>query len=304
MLLGLISNIITIIDATKQIYDATNEETGLPNNAFRQAGTRIPLVQDILQETLKYIEKNDLDEWDCETLVEVLNVCAGKANSMMQLFRIVIPNSGTSQTEQYRKSAQTRGVALMKRILEDMLVLASVDGISSITGSKVLNIKNAVAELSQVPPSITEQESSSTDIPEESTIPITQIQGRDTTEHDSTHERGDGRDISKEAWAIFDVPLGTDREQVDLGMNIAAMTNRRALHDVRRVNSSLACSSEARRLTTTRSVWTELPKDLVERESIEILGYTYEETAHFFYVLQYLERVSPPDPKSASSFTK
>jgi hypothetical protein len=148
MLLGLISNVITIIDATKQVYDATNEETGLPYNAFRQVRTRIPLVQDILQETMKYIEKNDPDESDCETLVKILNICATKANKMMQLFQTVIPNSGTSQTERDRKSAQTRGEALMKYILVDMLVLASVDGISSIAGSKVPNIKKAVAELS------------------------------------------------------------------------------------------------------------------------------------------------------------
>ncbi|KAI0455717.1 hypothetical protein F5B21DRAFT_470390 [Xylaria acuta] len=36
------------------------------------------------------------------------------------------------------------------------------------------------------------------------------------------------------------------------------------------------------------SMWTEITKDLVNREAIERLGYEYEETEWFFYVMQYL----------------
>ncbi|KAI0019104.1 hypothetical protein F4780DRAFT_748484 [Xylariomycetidae sp. FL0641] len=35
-------------------------------------------------------------------------------------------------------------------------------------------------------------------------------------------------------------------------------------------------------------MWTEITKDLVVREAIERLGYDYEETEYFFYVMQYL----------------
>jgi hypothetical protein len=41
-------------------------------------------------------------------------------------------------------------------------------------------------------------------------------------------------------------------------------------------------------------LWTEITKDLVAREAIEELGYDYEETEFFFYVLQYLRYVSYP----------
>ncbi|KAI5867453.1 hypothetical protein GGS23DRAFT_178577 [Durotheca rogersii] len=40
-------------------------------------------------------------------------------------------------------------------------------------------------------------------------------------------------------------------------------------------------------------MWTEITKDLVVREAIEKLGYEYEETDWFFYVMQYLRYVSP-----------
>lgn len=39
-------------------------------------------------------------------------------------------------------------------------------------------------------------------------------------------------------------------------------------------------------------MWTEITKDLVTREAIERMGYEYEETEWFFYVMQYLRYVS------------
>lgn len=39
-------------------------------------------------------------------------------------------------------------------------------------------------------------------------------------------------------------------------------------------------------------LWTEITKDLVAREAVEELGYDYEETEFFFYILQYLRYVS------------
>ncbi|KAH9204524.1 hypothetical protein DL95DRAFT_398406 [Leptodontidium sp. 2 PMI_412] len=42
-------------------------------------------------------------------------------------------------------------------------------------------------------------------------------------------------------------------------------------------------------------LWTEITKDLVAREAIEELGYDYEETEFFFYVLQYLRYYKSPN---------
>jgi len=45
-----------------------------------------------------------------------------------------------------------------------------------------------------------------------------------------------------------------------------------------------------------QSMWTEITKDLVVREAIEAMGYDFEETEFFFYVIQYLRYVSTPSP--------
>ncbi len=41
------------------------------------------------------------------------------------------------------------------------------------------------------------------------------------------------------------------------------------------------------------TMWTEITKDLVAKEAIEEMGYDYEETEYFFYVMVYLRYVSP-----------
>lgn len=47
-------------------------------------------------------------------------------------------------------------------------------------------------------------------------------------------------------------------------------------------------------------MWTEITKDLVVREAIERLGYEYEETEYFFYVMEYLKYVSLSNPGTVS----
>lgn len=41
-------------------------------------------------------------------------------------------------------------------------------------------------------------------------------------------------------------------------------------------------------------MWTEITKDLVIREAIEAVGFDFEETEFFFYVMEYLRYVSLP----------
>lgn len=54
------------------------------------------------------------------------------------------------------------------------------------------------------------------------------------------------------------------------------------------------------------NLWTEITKDLVTRDAIEQMGYDFEETEFFFYIIQYLRYVRfpplfPPPKPSANS---
>jgi hypothetical protein len=65
---------------------------------------------------------------------------------------------------------------------------------------------------------------------------------------------------------------------------------------------------EERRLTITKreevparerksDMWTEITKDLVSKEAIEYMGYEFDETEYYFYVMEYLRYVSWPGCK-------
>lgn len=45
-------------------------------------------------------------------------------------------------------------------------------------------------------------------------------------------------------------------------------------------------------------MWTEITKDLVLKEAVDHMGYEYEETDDFFYVMEYLKYVSTLPPNN------
>ncbi|KAF2647877.1 hypothetical protein K491DRAFT_272657 [Lophiostoma macrostomum CBS 122681] len=96
-------------------------------------------------------------------------------------------------------------------------------------------------------------------------------------------------------WAIVDVPPGTSRVRMDgVGGGAQEVTWQR-YNGVRR---SKFISGDEERATDfgmpsppkpkKKDMWTEVTKDLVIKEAIDAMGYDYEETDDFFYVMEYL----------------
>ncbi|KZF23009.1 hypothetical protein L228DRAFT_141364 [Xylona heveae TC161] len=98
-------------------------------------------------------------------------------------------------------------------------------------------------------------------------------------------------------WAIVDVPPGTKRVQMDgIGGASQEVTWQR-YNGVRRSKfipeaDEPPVPEEPRGRPAPRprpeAMWTEITKDLVVREAIERMGYEFEETEYFFYVIEYL----------------
>lgn len=114
-------------------------------------------------------------------------------------------------------------------------------------------------------------------------------------------------------WAIVDVPPGTERVKMNgIGGGGQEITWQK-YNGVRRSKfiaerDSLAVYDREREYEREEvsdrrialpppprnmygDMWTEITKDLVVREAIEQLGYDYEETEYFFYIIQYLSYV-------------
>jgi hypothetical protein len=124
---------------------------------------------------------------------------------------------------------------------------------------------------------------------------------------------GEGYNGATVDWAIVDVPPGTQRVQMDGAGGSSQEITWQRYNGVRRskfrtgenvYDSGFGTPDrEADRLAlappATRSrpseMWTEITKDLVVREAIEIMNYEYEETEFFFYVMDYLRYVGATD---------
>ncbi|OCK85266.1 hypothetical protein K432DRAFT_287153 [Lepidopterella palustris CBS 459.81] len=96
-------------------------------------------------------------------------------------------------------------------------------------------------------------------------------------------------------WAIVDVPPGTNRVKMDgIGGGSQEITWQK-YNGVRRskfLSGDDEISSDIGRPLPSKArstdMWTEITKDLVIKEAIESMGFDYEETDYFFYVMEYL----------------
>lgn len=121
-------------------------------------------------------------------------------------------------------------------------------------------------------------------------------------------------------WAIVDVPPGTSRVQMEgiggasqevtwqryNGVRRSRFTTdeERFMERSRGMDTEVLISNNSKDIDTRDRgrrfvaekedvMWTEITKDLVIKDAIEEMGYDYEETEFFFYVMVYLRYVSP-----------
>ncbi|PVH68540.1 hypothetical protein DL98DRAFT_599436 [Cadophora sp. DSE1049] len=150
--IGLISGVISIIEAAKTIYDATGDAKGQPE-AFRQVAARLPLVIEILHSAEKRAQA--LDETAQEALEPFLNLLEEKALKLKNIFEKVTRKDGDKWYERYKKgvTAATKGSkveSLMGEILKDVQVIACeiLDG--SADRAQVEELEKAIKEMSDL----------------------------------------------------------------------------------------------------------------------------------------------------------
>lgn len=155
--IGIISGIIAIIDATVKIYSAANDASGLPE-AFRDVALRLPLVS----KTLQNISENNItpdDKWR-KTMEPVLQRCKDRAKRLGEIFNDVVPQAGASRMERYALAALTWGKgdtveSLMKGILEDVQLMTSNRVAELPTQTSVAAvIREAIEKVSVIPSSL------------------------------------------------------------------------------------------------------------------------------------------------------
>jgi hypothetical protein len=158
IVLGVISSIIAIVDGTKKVYDAATNPQGLPA-AFHEIANRLPIIRTILSSAEQHIKNKDVDESWCKGVKAIINACEEKAKVLDMLFHKAIPGEGDSRLTRYYKAVKSYGKGnevetLMKKMLEDVQLLASEHGMKTVTKAQKDEIAQAIEEVSEVTPSV------------------------------------------------------------------------------------------------------------------------------------------------------
>ncbi|KAJ6789339.1 hypothetical protein PWT90_08994 [Aphanocladium album] len=154
--LGIVSAVISIVDATIKLYNAAKDEAGLPPN-FKAVATKLPLISKLLEDAETYIE-NRMDVDLTPSFVPVLTDCSEKSTQLQQLFEQVVPAESDSRLQRYVKAARTIGKGgrvetLIKAILENLQLLTTeFPQAVSRRGQEKLTV--AIDEVSKMEPSL------------------------------------------------------------------------------------------------------------------------------------------------------
>jgi F0F1-type ATP synthase delta subunit len=157
--IGLISGVISIIEATKTVYDAAKDAKGQPE-AFRQVAARLPLVIEILRSAEE--RASALDETALEALEHTLESCKAKAENLKKIFQKVIRKDDDKWYDRYKKALSTLGKGdkvecLMEGILKDIQLLACERLKGTATEAQVKEIEEAIKEMKEMPSSIPDE---------------------------------------------------------------------------------------------------------------------------------------------------
>lgn len=156
LVLSIISSIISIIDATKQIYEAVEDEAGLSTN-FKKSAMKLPLIAKLLEDVERYI--NSLGSESIKAaFIPTLKDCKVQAKLLQKLFEKVMPEEGGSRWDRYVKTARTIGKggrveSLIKGILDDLQLLTTTfPEVTTPRGKDQL--AKAIEEVTEMEPSL------------------------------------------------------------------------------------------------------------------------------------------------------
>lgn len=157
LLIGLISGIIQIINATKQVYDAAKDAKGQPI-AFREVAARLPLVINILNLARQKLENQSIDEESSMATEYVVKSCKEKALQLKMTLEKCLPPGDAGLGTRIWKGVQMiprgdRVETLMQGILKDIVMLAGNYGLRAATEEQIKELSRAIEAMGDLVPS-------------------------------------------------------------------------------------------------------------------------------------------------------
>ncbi|KAK3614600.1 hypothetical protein LTR56_026643 [Elasticomyces elasticus] len=177
-IVGLIASVITIIETSRDLYDAATNAKGL-HEAFRAVSQNIPLVLNILRDCKRAQEQADEEyrtstdaahkrdlEASAEASKAIMLACEDNARRLKEIFEKVVPGDYATRIDRYKKAVQAimpdkkRKVEdLMKDILEKLQLLHTSRFFGAINEERSDDLVAAIQQLSDLAPSLPDEDS-------------------------------------------------------------------------------------------------------------------------------------------------
>jgi N-terminal domain on NACHT_NTPase and P-loop NTPases len=164
--IGGISAVIGIIDASIKLYDSARKDLKL-SETFEAVGRRLPIILDTLQTCKNHLEpiKGSMPADVCEALEKILDDCDEKAGKLRQIFEKALPGEKDTWEKRYLKVVQRLGKGnkveeLMVLITEDVQLIVNNHVVKSAKPEQSAELENIVKEMKSVKSSVPEEESS------------------------------------------------------------------------------------------------------------------------------------------------
>ncbi|KAF4495762.1 hypothetical protein FAGAP_8092 [Fusarium agapanthi] len=159
--IGLVSAILTILETIGNLSDAIKNAKDLPP-AFREVADKLPIVREILQSVERHLSTS-ADQGTDEAIKAVLKHCREKAEKLEKLFKAVDPSEDTSSFRRYVLMVRSLGKGhrvevLSKGMMEDVKLLVQNHTAQAATEAQVAKLTEAIEEISNLEPSLTEEE--------------------------------------------------------------------------------------------------------------------------------------------------
>lgn len=156
-LIGVISAIIAIVDASLKLCEAVDDVSGF-SKSFRNVAARLPAIQCTLDAANKRLaeeeeemtpEEKDINWSESRaTLVKVLQGCGDKAMTLQTILQKAIPAAGASRLNRFIKALRTipnaeKVDSLMNGILSDLQVLTANHAVKTASHRQVKRLLTA-----------------------------------------------------------------------------------------------------------------------------------------------------------------
>lgn len=145
--LGLISSIISIIDASLEIYTAVKDASSLPSS-FRDVASRLPAIQATLRKASDGLDNNESND-SVETMKSSLEMCKKRAEELEHIFRDAVTPGGVPRMLRPFKAIKAiskaeRVLSLNKGILEDLQILTASQAIQAASRAQIERLTETV----------------------------------------------------------------------------------------------------------------------------------------------------------------